>query len=262
MGHAGTLDPLASGVLLVLLGDATKVSRFLLGLPKEYVAGVLFGTRTDTDDVTGKTVEQQPVPEVSAEQLRAVLECFVGETEQIPPAFSAIKQDGRPLYRLARSGQTVDVPPRRVTVYELELVELNLPRAALRCRVSAGTYVRALARDIGAALDTVATLESLKRTAIGRFSVADAVELDTLDAASIERNLMPVDRALEHLPACVVTAEDAKRLLQGKPIADRESPIAGSVDAFGIAHTADGRFLAIVRPAPDGLRTERIIYAD
>jgi len=134
IGHAGTLDPLASGVLLVLVGDATKVSRFLLDESKEYEAAVLFGIRTDSDDVTGKAVEQAAVPAVGTEGIRAALERFSGEIEQIPPSYSALKQDGRPQYELARQGIEVESRPRRVTIHKLELLSWQPPKLELRCR--------------------------------------------------------------------------------------------------------------------------------
>ena len=262
LGHAGTLDPLASGVLLVLLGEATKVSRFLLNLPKEYVAGVLFGKQTDTDDITGKVLSEQPVDGLTAERLRACLARFTGEIEQVPPAFSALKQDGQPLYRLARKGLEVRPKPRKVRVYEFELLEWNPPSATVRCRVSAGTYVRALARDVGVALGTVATLETLVRTKVGRFTVEDAAALDTIDAAQLADRLVPIDAALAGMPRVAVSPAQAQQLLQGKVVRGFEGSMIPGADGFGMAETDDRRFLAIVVSNGSELRTERIIYAD
>ncbi len=262
LGHAGTLDPLASGVLLVLLGEATKVSRFLLNLPKEYVAGVLFGKQTDTDDITGKVVNEQPVDGLTAERVRNCLARFTGEIEQVPPAFSALKQDGQPQYRLARKGLEVRPKPRKVTVYELELLDWQPPTAIIRCCVSAGTYVRALARDLGAALGTVATLATLVRTRIGQFTVEDAAALDTLDAALLADRLVPIDTALVGMPRVNVSPTQAQQLLQGKVVRSFEGSMTSGSDAFGMAETDDRRFLAIVVSNGSDLRTERIIYAD
>jgi tRNA pseudouridine55 synthase len=262
LGHAGTLDPLASGVLLVLLGEATKVSRFLLSLPKEYVAGVLFGKQTDTDDITGKVLSEQPVTELTAARVQACFERFTGEIEQVPPAFSALKQDGQPLYRLARKGLEVHPKPRKVTVSELELIDWSPPSATIRCRVSAGTYVRALARDMGAALGTVATLEALVRTRVGQFKAEDALALDTLDAVLLADRLVPIDAALAGMPRVAVSPAQAQQLLQGKVLRGFEDSTLPGVDGFGMAETDDHRFLAVVVSNGTELRTERIIYAD
>jgi tRNA pseudouridine55 synthase len=256
------LDPLASGVLLVLLGEATKVSRFLLGLPKEYLAGVLFGTQTDTDDITGKTLSEMPVTGLSADLARTALERFTGEVEQVPPAFSALKQDGQPLYRLARRGQEVHPKPRKVMVYEMELIDWRPPTATVRCRVSAGTYVRALARDLGMALGTVATLASLVRTKVGQFTIEDATAPDALDAASLTERLTPIDAALDGMPRVTVSPVQAQHLRQGKAVSGVEGLTLPQVDGFALARTDDRSFLAIVVSNGAKLRTERIVYAD
>ena len=262
LGHAGTLDPLASGVLLVLLGEATKVSRFLLELPKEYVAGVLFGRLTDTDDITGKTLAEGPLNGLTADSVRAAQDRLTGEIEQIPPAFSALKQDGQPLYRLARRGQEVHPRSRKVAVYELELLDWQPPTATIRCLVSAGTYVRALARDLGTSLGTVATLASLVRTKVGQFAIEDSTAPDALDAASLTERLVPIDTALAGMPRVTVSPVQAQHLHQGKVVsgvADRTLPPVGG---FALAQTEDHRFLAIIVSNGTKLRTERIIYAD
>jgi tRNA pseudouridine55 synthase len=262
LGHAGTLDPLASGVLLVLVGEATKVSRLLLNLPKEYVASVLFGRQTDTDDITGKTLRQGPVSELTTQRVRAGLEEFRGEIEQVPPAFSALKQDGQPLYRLARRGLEVRPQPRLVAVYELELLDWRPPNATVRCRVSAGTYVRALARDLGSALGTVATLATLVRTKVGRFTIEDAVALSALDAATLIDRLVPIEVALAGMPRITVSPVQALHLLQGKVVSRSADPAAAGADGLALALTDDHRFLAIVVSKGANLRTERIIYAN
>ena len=262
IGHAGTLDPLASGVLLVLLGEATKVSRFLLGLSKEYVAGVLFGTQTDTDDITGRTLSEQPVTGLSAELVGTALGRFTGEIEQVPPAYSALKQDGQPLYRLARRGQEIRPKSRKVLVYELELLDWEPPTATIRCRVSAGTYVRALARDLGTSLGTVATLASLVRTKVGQFTIEDATAPDALDAALLIERLAPIDAALSWMPRVTVSPVQAQHLHQGKVVGEFAGPASSEVDGFALAQTEDHGFLAIVVSNGTKLYTERIVYAD
>lgn len=262
IGHAGTLDPLASGVLLVLLGEATKVSRFLLDLPKEYVAGVLFGRQTDTDDISGETLAEHSVSGLTPESVRAALGRFTGEIEQVPPAFSALKQDGQPLYRLARKGLEVRPKPRNVRVYQLELLDWQPPRATVRCLVSAGTYIRALARDLGTALSTVATLASLVRTKVGQFKIEDATVPAALDAVSLSERLTPIDVALIGIPRISVSATQAQCLHQGKVVRGFESPAVSGADGFALARTEDHRFLAVVVSNGTEIRTERIIYAN
>jgi tRNA pseudouridine55 synthase len=262
IGHAGTLDPLASGVLVVLLGEATKVSRFLLNLPKEYVAGVLFGKQTDTDDITGKTLCERPVSGLTEELVRSGLERFTGVIEQVPPAFSALKQNGQPLYRLARKGQEVRPKPRTVRISELELLDWQPPTATIRCLVSSGTYVRALARDLGASLGTVATLASLVRTKVGQFKIEDATTPDALDATSLIERLTPIEAALSGMPRVVVSPIQAQHLHQGKVVSEFAGPTSSGSDGLALAQTEDHRFLAIVVSNDAKLRTERIIYAD
>ena len=259
LGHAGTLDPLASGVLLVLVGEATKVSRFLLNLPKEYVAGVLFGKQTDTDDVTGKVLSEQPATELTAQRVQACLEGFTGEIEQVPPVFSALKQDGQPQYRLARKGLEVRPKSRKVTVYELELQDWQPPTATIRCRVSAGTYVRALARDLGTALGTGATLSTLVRSKVGHFTIEDATAPDALTETSLSERLVTIGAALAGMQHVIVSPVQARHLLQGRVVNDLPAP---GVDGFALAQTDDHRFLAIVVSNGTKLRTERIIHAE
>jgi len=249
-------------VLLVLLGEATKVSRFLLNLPKEYVAGVLFGKETDTDDVTGKVLREQPVTGLTAQLVQTRLERFVGEVTQVPPAFSALKQDGQPLYRLARRGQEVRPKSRTVMIHELELLDWQPPSATIRCRVSAGTYVRALARDLGKALGIGATLKTLVRTKVGQFAIEDATPPDALDATSLPDRLIPIDTALAWMPHVTVSPAQAQQLLQGKSVDGFAGPAVSRVDGFALARTDDHRFLAIVVSKENSLRTERIIHAD
>lgn len=262
IGHAGTLDPLASGVLLVLLGEATKVSRFLLDLPKEYVAGVLFGRETDTDDITGKTLAEGPVTGLTAQLVQSTLERFTGEIEQIPPTFSALKQDGQPLYRLARKGLEVHPKSRRVTVHELELLDWQPPVVTVRCRVSSGTYVRSLARDLGTALGTVATLKTLVRTKVGQFTIEDATTPDTLDSTSLVDRLAPIEIALAEMPRITVSLVQAQHLHQGRVVIGFESPVVSVVDGFALAKTEDRSFLAVVVSNGAELRAKRIIYAN
>lgn len=209
VGHAGTLDPFATGVLLALVGDATRLADLALRLPKTYEATVRFGVATDTLDPEGEVVERADPGAVAPADLEAALAKFAGEIEQVPPAHSALKVGGRRAYRLAREGKPVELPPRRVTVHAIGLRSVAWPEAVLRIECGSGTYVRSIARDLGAALSLPAHLTALRRTAIGPFSADDAGD-----------SLLPplaVVRAAG-LPEVSIPLEDARRFVAGAPV--------------------------------------------
>jgi tRNA pseudouridine55 synthase len=220
IGHGGTLDPMASGVLPVCLGEATKVMPFLLDADKEYLATVRFGMETDTLDATGKVLCESPTEGLDAVRLEAALSGFRGPIEQVPPMFSALKHHGKPLYRYAREGQHIERPPRRVTVYELELLAFEPPdRARLRVRCSKGTYIRSLAADLGRQLGVGAHLTELRRTTSGPFHLTQALSLDDIDACVESGRALPfvsLREALAHLPSVSVDDAFALRLVRGQ----------------------------------------------
>jgi tRNA pseudouridine55 synthase len=219
-GHAGTLDPLASGLLIALFGEATKFAGLLLDSEKEYAATLKLGETTATGDAEGKVLQRHAVS-VGEEDLRELLGRFRGEIEQVPPMHSALKRDGTPLYKLARRGESVERAPRRVRILELELVGYQKPLAELRVRCSKGTYVRTLAEDIGAALGTGAHLAALRRTGSGRFRVDHATTLPMLEAMTVEARrarLLPVDSLLSELPRVVLDAASETRLRNGQSL--------------------------------------------
>jgi len=219
-GHAGTLDPLASGLLIVLFGEATKFAGLLLESEKEYEATLKLGETTSTGDAEGKVLEQKAVSVTEAD-VREVLKRFLGEIDQVPPMHSALKRDGVPLYKLARKGEKVDRQPRRVRILELECIDLKIPSVELRVRCSKGTYVRTLGEDIGAALGTGAHLAGLRRTGSGRFRIEDAVAVPDLEAmAPSERTgrLLPVDSLLSQLPRVELDAAAEARLRNGQAL--------------------------------------------
>jgi tRNA pseudouridine55 synthase len=219
-GHAGTLDPLASGLLPLLFGEATKFAQFGLDAAKEYVAEVRLGTSTATGDAEGEVLERRPV-DVDDARLAAALAGFRGTIGQVPPMYSALKKDGQPLYALARAGQTVERASREVTVHELELVSRAETLLRLRIRCSKGTYVRQLAVDLGLALGTVAHLEALRRTAVAGLRLDQAVTLDDLQAlgeASRLAWLLPPEKLLEHLPRVDLEEPLAGRFLNGQAV--------------------------------------------
>jgi len=213
---------MASGVLPVCVGEATKVIPFLLDADKEYLATVRFGVETDTLDATGTVLSQRPTTDLNAARLQAALAGFRGESMQVPPMFSALKHQGKPLYRYARAGQTVERPPRRVTVYELVLLAFEAPdRARLRIRCSKGTYVRSLAADLGRELGVGAHLVELRRTASGPFRLEQALSLDDLEAQVEQGGALPfisLRDSLAHLPAVTVDEALALRLARGQRV--------------------------------------------
>ncbi len=247
VGHAGTLDPLATGVLLVCAGQATRVSEYLMAGRKVYRATVQLGLATDTCDIEGATLATAPVPELAHDDLTRALGAFVGELAQIPPAFSAIKQDGVPAYRRARRGETVTMEARPVTIHQIELLAWQSPRLTIDVTCDPGTYIRSLARDLGAALGCGGTLAGLRRLRSGQFGIEDAVGLEALAEASqagqLSRFLHPIRAALYDLTPVIVDTEAAARLAHGQPILGPANP---ATDA-GYALTADGAVVAILR---------------
>jgi tRNA pseudouridine55 synthase len=219
-GHAGTLDPLASGLLPLLFGEATKFAQFGLDAAKEYVADVRLGAATSTGDTEGEVIERKPVV-VDAKGLEQALARFRGDIEQVPPMYSALKHEGQPLYALARAGETVERAARRITIHELELVAHEGELLRLRVLCSKGTYIRTLAADLGLALGTVAHLQALRRTTVGGLRLSQAVALDDLQALGEEARrtwLLPADRLLEHLPRVDLEEGPAGRFQQGQSV--------------------------------------------
>jgi tRNA pseudouridine55 synthase len=217
-GHAGTLDPLASGLLMVLFGEATKFAGPLLDADKEYLATLKLGERTLTGDAEGPVLESRPV-NVTEESLRLVLQRFRGEIEQVPPMHSALKHQGTPLYRLARRGEEVVRAPRRVRISVLELTALEGTTLGLRVVCTKGTYIRVLAEDIGEALGCGAHVGGLRRTASGRFRIEQAATLEALaEPAERQRRLLGLPALLEGLPHAELGAAEETRLRQGQTL--------------------------------------------
>jgi tRNA pseudouridine55 synthase len=222
VGHGGTLDPLATGILPIALGEATKTVAYAMDGDKEYVFTICFGSETDTGDREGTAIETSDARPTDPE-IEAVLPRFTGEIDQVPPRFSAIKVDGERAYDLAREGADFDLKARRVTVFELALeARPDADHAVIRCRSGKGVYVRSLARDIARALGTVGHVSELRRTAVGPFTEKDAISLDNLEAlghsAPDSGHLQPVETALADIPALALTEPEARRLSQGQAI--------------------------------------------
>ncbi len=219
VGHTGTLDPFATGVMVVLVGKATRLARFVDKDVKEYEAAIRFGIATDTGDLTGKPMGEPQRHNITAAEIEEVLDGFRGEIMQVPPMYSAKKVDGRKLYELARRGEEVERKAVPVTIRKIEVISAgNDPSGIQRLRVccSAGTYIRTLAEDIAKALCTAAHLTELRRTASGRFSLEGSVTLDALaDAAHPAKHLLPIEVMVEHLPRFVLNKEREKATLNG-----------------------------------------------
>lgn len=237
VGHAGTLDPLATGVLLVCLGRATRLIEYLAEQPKTYETTLHLGQETDTYDAEGVLVATQAVT-VTSTDVAAALPQFRGEIQQTPPMFSAIKKDGQPLYKLARRGIEVERPARMVTIYELSLLSCQLPFITLRVVCSAGTYIRSLAHDLGQALGCGGHVAALRRTTIGPFQISQAVSLADLTAERLVTALLPSDRAVRHLPLLVLSPMEAAYLYQGRRLPRQPrhpyAPLARAYDQAGV----------------------------
>ena len=219
-GHTGTLDPLASGLLPLCFGDATKFAVDLLAADKTYEADLLFGIRTDTGDADGTVIMRCPV-DFGLCELEAALPSFAGRIRQIPPMYSALKRDGKPLYDLARQGIEVEREAREVTIHELCLIDFAADRCRLRITCSKGTYIRTLAEDLGHALRCTAHLTALRRTAVGSLRVAEAVTLDALAGLSEQDRapwLQAPDILLQSLPAITLDDEAGRRFVHGNPV--------------------------------------------
>ena len=262
VGHAGTLDPFASGLLLILVGSSTRLSQYLMGLEKEYRAGVLLGRETDTHDLEGEVVAETSAWEkLTRSDLEDAVQSFQGTTSQIPPRFSAKKVQGEPAHRRARRGEAVDLSPAEVTVYEMELEEVNLPRISLRIRCSSGTYVRALARDLGRSLGVGGHLTELRRTAVGSFRVASGLAPDELrGAGDLRDHLLSPSLALGHLPFYEVGAQEASRLRQGRFLElPAHLPRERVPEGSPIRVVRDGCLVAIASRVGEELRPRKVL---
>lgn len=256
-GHTGTLDPMATGLLPLCFGEATKFSQRLLDADKGYDATVRLGITTDTCDAEGEVLETRPV-QVSREELLAVLAGLTGEIEQIPPMHSALKKDGKPLYELARQGIEVERQARRVTIRSIDLLAFDGVSLDIAVACTKGTYIRTLAQDIGQRLGCGAHLTALRRTFSGNLNLAPALTLDALEAMTLEerdRHLLPMDILLAPLAEVCLNAEQSAPFTQGNPV--RHEGAAGAVRAYG-----PQRFLGLAEQGADGwLRPKRLVVA-
>ncbi|HEV3120617.1 MAG TPA: tRNA pseudouridine(55) synthase TruB [Isosphaeraceae bacterium] len=250
VGHAGTLDPLASGVLVVCIGTATRLVEFIQQMPKTYQATVLLGARSDTLDAAGQVtpVPNAPVPEF--DQLRKALEMVASQAEQTPPQFSALKVGGRRAYDLARAGRHAALSARKVTIHRIDLLSYEWPRLELEIDCGSGTYIRSIARDLGEALGCGGIVETLVRTRIGHFTLASAVALADLSAETLKTHLRAPLEALGNLPRVVLSAAELAAVGHGQALvaesADRRTVPAGRVALLG----PDAELAAIAQHDP------------
>ncbi|WP_431861785.1 tRNA pseudouridine(55) synthase TruB [Azospirillum sp.] len=270
-GHGGTLDPLATGILPIALGEATKTVSYAMDGAKTYRFTIRWGERTATDDREGEVIDRSDArPDEAA--IRAALPAFLGEIDQVPPQYSAIKVDGERAYDIAREGDVVDLAARRVRIDRFELVEMpDADHAVLEVDCGKGTYVRSLARDLAEALGTVGHVAVLRRLRVGQFTLDKAISLDELAAmdhgAAVERLLLPIETALDDIPALALTEAEAHRLRHGQAVAlltrqdlERLTAIRGSVGEDGIVIAlSGGKPVALVRVEGAEVRPVRVI---
>jgi len=215
-GHAGTLDPIATGVLIVCLNEATKITRFLSDLNKEYIVRLKLGERTDTFDVTGRIIEKKDCPPLNVADISPVLSHFMGQIKQIPPMYSAIKIGGQQLYKLARKGMNVERPERMITIYGIDLINFEQPYLDLKISCSKGTYIRTLCDDIGKELGVGAHMVSLERTRVGSFKIEDSASIEELN---YKKNIWcSIDSAISYLNEIILDEESYFKVKNGLPI--------------------------------------------
>lgn len=250
VGHAGTLDPMATGVLLVCLGRATRVAEYLMAGQKTYRATISLGTTTDTYDAEGEITHSGGGTDFGRAEIEAALARFVGSIEQVPPMYSALKQQGQPLYKLARQGKTVERQPRRVEIERIDLLDWTSPSLVAEVTCSPGTYIRSLAHDLGQYLDSGAYLAALVRLGSGQFRLQEAVSLQRLEEAfehgQEDRYILPLDEAFLDWPAMVVGTDDARHIVHGQAIQGDPPVVEPAGAPLHRAYSLDGEFLAIM----------------
>ena len=261
-GHTGTLDPRASGVLVILIGPAVRLSEYVSASDKRYQAILRLGATTDTYDADGQVLRSRPVDNITEEQFETELATFVGEIEQVPPPYSAVKIHGRKAYEMAREGEEVELAPRKIKVYSLELLEWAPPEAVIDVYCSSGTYVRSLAHDLGEKLGCGAHLVGLRRTKSGRFTLRDAVPLRKLREAFENNNwyqhLIPAAEALSDWPAVELTEEEVDLIRHGHRI-----PAAAGSPVQSCGVSSDGELIALLAldPAAGQWQPKKVFFS-
>lgn len=227
MGHTGTLDPNATGVLPLLLNDSTKLSKYLIEHDKEYEVTLKLGIKTDTADTEGNIIEEKEVQNISIEQIQETLKTFIGKQEQYPPMYSAIKVNGKKLYEYARNGERVEIKPRSIEIYNINLINFNNKENEIHFKVSCskGTYIRSLCEDIAKKLNTIGYMKELNRTKVGRFKIEDAITLENLKD-NAQRKIISMEELLNKLPSINLNEKQIEKFINGVQISvDREDGI-------------------------------------
>ena len=264
-GHAGTLDPAASGLLVIGCGEGTKALRYLSGVDKCYHACVRVGTRTTTDDGEGEIIETRPHPPLQANRLREVLGSFLGVSKQVPPMYSALKHRGKPLYVFARQNRVVERPPRQITVRSIELTQVDGESFCFTVRCSPGTYVRVLARQLGEALGSTAHLRALRRVAAGHFILANAVTPARIRRGRVA--LLPADAGLARFPGMYLSADQARRVRRGqlitcRPEQGQDDPRTKAEQRRWRAYDESKVFIGVLAEVEAGrLKPERVFHS-
>lgn len=261
VGHAGTLDPLASGVLVVCLGPATRLIEYVQRMPKRYLATFLLGRRSETEDIEGIVTELVDPPVPTEAQIRSAIPNFIGTIQQLPPAFSALKVEGKRAYELARQGESPDLKPRPIEVHSIDLIEYSYPELTLDIRCGSGTYVRSLGRDIARALGTEAVMAALSRSEIGPFHLSQALSGDDITPQSIDRSFVLPQAALGTMPTLTVSEQDEAYLRNGRQIQREATYTLPSGQEEVALLTSTGRLLAIVIPAGPTHWQPKIVFA-
>ena len=252
VGHTGTLDPIATGVLVCCINRATRLSQFFLKGDKVYEAELVLGTVTDTQDATGTVIGRHLLDGISADRVREKAARFVGSINQVPPVYSALKHQGTPLYKLARRGTAVEKPARPVRINYLEILDVNLPVVRFSVSCSSGTYVRTLCADLGRELGCGGHLRGLRRTASCGFSIGDAMSLEKLtecmDRGCLDEAVIPMNEALPFMPAAVVDGALAKKIQNGMKLSKADFPVRPRVSDQGVFKVVDprGHLIAIM----------------
>lgn len=260
-GHAGSLDPLATGMLPLCFGQATKVCNYLLDSRKTYRVTAKLGIKTDSADADGNVIEQRAVPTMDESQLQHVLQSFLGAQQQVPPMYSALKHQGQRLYELARAGETVERAPREIVIEHVQLLSHDQQQVAFEVRCSKGTYIRSLVEDVAARLDTIAHVTQLRRTQVDPFVESQMVTLETLehlaqqDLQVLDATLLPSDAALLSLPSIKLDEVQTTHLMHGRQLNDINS-IQGLVRTYGV----DGRFLGLVNVNEAGVASPERLF--
>jgi len=248
IGHAGTLDPLATGVLVVAIGPATRLVEYVQQMPKTYQGTFLLGRTSDTEDIEGNVVELPDAAIPEHEEILVAIPRFTGSIKQRPPAYSALKIAGQPAYKLARRGEQADLAPRRVDIHSIEVVRYEHPELELLVRCGSGTYIRSLGRDLAESLGTGAVMSQLRRLAIGPFAVDEALAADALSANEVEARLLSPLLAVDHLPRIALTEAEIVRIAKGQSIATIPNEQASEIAAVN----RDGQLIAILASAGEG----------